>query len=139
MTRFVAARLAAALALAAAPGGVALAAGPFQEVPLPPPVHSSHTWSNLTLIAGAGLIGASFALSRRADESYDAYLLATDPDRIGDLYDRTITYDRLSSGSLLAGEAFLAAGVYFRFLTPPHGAHASLQLSPRRCGLSLGF
>jgi len=139
MTRFVAARLAAALALAAAPGGVALAAGPFQEVPLPPPLHTSHTWSNLTLIAGAGLIGASFALSRRADESYDAYLLATDPDRIGDLYDRTITYDRLSSGSLLAGEAFLAAGVYFRFLTPPHGAHASLQLSPRRCGLSLGF
>ena len=139
MTRFVAARLAAALALAAAPGGVALAAGPFQEVPLPPPVHTSHTWSNLTLIAGAGLIGASFALSRRADESYDAYLLATDPDRIGDLYDRTITYDRLSSGSLLAGEAFLAAGVYFRFLTPPHGAHASLQLTPRRCGLSLGF
>ena len=133
MTRFVAARLAAALALAAAPGGVALAAGPFQEVPLPPPVHTSHTWSNLTLIAGAGLIGASFALSRRADESYDAYLLATDPDRIGDLY------DRLSSGSLLAGEAFLAAGVYFRFLTPPHGAHASLQLTPRRCGLSLGF
>jgi len=139
MTRFVAARLAAALALAAAPGGVALAARLCQEVPLPPPVHSSHTWSNLTLIAGAGLIGASFALSRRADESYDAYLLATDPDRIGDLYDRTITYDRLSSGSLLAGEAFLAAGVYFRFLTPPHGAHASLQLTPRRCGLSLGF
>jgi len=139
MTGFVAAWLAAALALAAAPGGGAVAAGTFQEVPLPPPVRASHTWSNLSLIAGAGLIGASFALSRRADESYDAYLLATEPDRIGDLYDRTITYDRLSSGSLLAGEALLAAGVYFRFLTPPHGAHASLQLSPRRCALSLGF
>jgi len=139
MKRFVAARLAAALALTAAPGGGALAAGPFQEVPLPPPVHSSHTWSNLSLIAGAGLIGASFALSRRADEIYDDYLLATEPDRIGELYDRTITYDRLSSGSLLAGEALLAVGVYFRFLTPPHGARASLRLSPRRCALSLGF
>jgi hypothetical protein len=59
-----------------AAGARAQAAGAFPVIPLPAPVHVSHTWAYASLAAGAGLVGASFALAGRADDTYEA-LLAT--------------------------------------------------------------
>ncbi|HEY6866721.1 MAG TPA: hypothetical protein VI792_05650, partial [Candidatus Eisenbacteria bacterium] len=59
--------------------------------------------------------------------------------QITDLYDQTVTYDRLSSGSLLGGEALVLTGLYLRFLRPPKASRVGLALSPRTCALSLRF
>ena len=57
----------------------------------------------------------------QADQAYDAYLAAIEPDDITTLYDRTIRYDRLSSAALIGGNVLVATGLYLRFVhrTPP--------------------
>jgi len=122
-----------------AAGARAQAAGAFPEIPLPTPPRISHTWAYVSLAAGAGLVGASFALAGQADDIYAEYLNETDPAAIQRLYDRTTLYDRLSSGTLLGGEALLATGIYLRFLRGPNAARARLALGPRSCGVSLRF
>ncbi len=142
MGRLTAALLAAALSgsgIETAAGAPAPAASPFEEVPNAPPPRQSHLLAYATLGTGAALIGASFVFSHHADDLYAQYLGATDPNEITDLYDRTVTYDRLSSGSLLGGEVLVLTGLYLRFLHAPKTSRVSLGVGPRTCALSLRF
>jgi hypothetical protein len=113
-------------------------AKPFEQIPLATNYGSRHTLSNLAIIGGVALIGASFALGNAANDAYDAYLRETDPGQIDELYDRTVALDRGSSGSLLLGEALVCLGLYGRFLSHPTNALA-WRLEPGRCALSYRF
>src|SRR5882672_9100159 len=104
MKRLTAALLAASVScetLFPAARASAQAASPFPEVPLPSTSQGSHFGAYLSMIGGAGLIGASYVLGDRANDRYAEYLHATDPADITRLYDETVTLDRLSSGSLI--------------------------------------
>ena len=142
MNRLLATLLAAGLATAGletAACAPARAAEPFTELPMPATERQSHWLAYASLATGAGLIGASFALAHRARETYDDYLIATDPPRIAKLYDRTVDYDRLASGSLLTGEGLIVAGIYLRFLRSPPPQRVSLVLGTGACALSVRF
>lgn len=117
----------------------ARAAEPFAEVPLPAATHESHRLAYASLLTGVGLIGASFTLAHRAQDTYNDYLIATEPRRIQVLYDRTVLYDRFSSGSLLTGEALLVTGIYLRFLRSPAPQRVSVMLEAGACALSVRF
>jgi hypothetical protein len=117
----------------------AQAAAPFPEVELPLRPRGSYRAAYACKLTGAALMGASFGFADRANRNYAAYESETDPERIGDLYDRTVTYDRLSTGSLLAGEALIAGGLYLRFLRRSPAAPLRLALGPRCCAVSVLF
>jgi len=129
--------LGSSLLLLSAP--LARAAGPFPDVPIPPPPHHPHGWALASLAAGAGLIGASFTFADAANRRYDDYLHATDPARIERFYDRTVLLDRLSTGSLVSGEALIAVSIYVAFLRRAESPGLSLALAPSRCGISMRF
>jgi hypothetical protein len=137
------AALAAALLLAnllfPAARALAQAASPFPVVPIPSGQKQSHVGAYLTLLTGAGLVGASYVLADRANDRYAEYLSATDPGEITRLYDETVTLDRLSSGSLLTGEVLIATGLYLRFLRKPPTSRLDLTVSPTRCALAWRF
>jgi len=142
MRTLVAAALAAGLTCAAmqpAARALAQAADPFPDVPIPSPMRRSYTWAAVTLASGGALIGASFSFSDAANRRYGEYLRATDPGRIARLYDDAVTYDRLSTASLVTGEALIAGGLYLAFLRRPEAARLELVLEPGRCGLSLRY
>jgi hypothetical protein len=142
MMRPVALPAALLLAFAAtlpAAGAPAPAAGAFEHIPLDSPRQHGHAWAYVSLAAGAGLVGASFAFSRHADRIYDDYLGTTDPAEIDRLYDRTVRFDRLSTGALLSGEALIALGLYLRFLRRPPEARLSFELGPERCAATWRF
>jgi hypothetical protein len=116
----------------------AQAAGPFETVPMP--VRSStsgHRAAYLTIGAGLGLVGVSFALRRRANGRYAEYLAGTDPDEIVRLYGQTVSLDRWSAAALIGGELVVAGGVYLRFLRPT--SRVRLAVTPSRCAVSLRF
>ena len=115
------------------------AAGPFESVPLEAPVRVPHHLAYGSLLAGAGLAGLSFALTDRANRSYDRYLTATAPDEIGRLYDETVRLDRLSAAALLTGEALIATGVWLRFLRRAAPRRIALAVDASRCAVSLRF
>jgi hypothetical protein len=117
----------------------AQAADPFPVIPLKSSPQGNHLLAYGSLIAGAGLIGASFALAKKADQTYDDYLAATDPSTIQHLYDQTVHYDRLSSGALLSGEVLIAAGLYLRFLRRSPDSRLGFDLGPQRCAATLRF
>jgi hypothetical protein len=142
MRKLVAAVMAAGLAgsaLQPAARALAQAADPFPEVPVPAPPRRSYGWAAVTLASGATLIGSSFGFSDAANRRYGEYLRATDPGRISRLYDDAVTFDRLSTASLMAGEGLIAAGLYLAFLRRPETARLELVLAPARCGVSLRF
>lgn len=138
MTRTLAAMLAAIVVFGSGSAAVA-AEGPFAEVPLSAAPRASYRTAYFSLAVGAGLIGASFTFSRRANDAYDRYLAASDPAQILIHFDETERYDRWSSASLLTGEALIATGLYLRFLRPPPSARLSLSLDPGRCAVSYRF
>jgi protein-S-isoprenylcysteine O-methyltransferase Ste14 len=117
----------------------AWAVEPFEEVVLPSARPRSHTMAYGALLAGAGLMGTSFIWRDRANDRYDEYLIASDPEDITRLYDETRTLDRLSSGALIAGQVLLATGVYLRFIRHPVTDRVSILTSPTRCAVSLRF
>jgi hypothetical protein len=142
MKRRLATLLAAALActgLETAACVTARAAEPFVEFPMPAPVRHSYKLAYASLIAGGGLIGASFVIAGRADDIYQEYMSATEPDHISELYDRTVTYDRLARASLLAGEALIVTGIYLRFLRAAPPQRVGLVLGAGTCALSMRF
>jgi hypothetical protein len=142
MNRLTAVLLAACTALNAVPTAAraqAPAAAPFPQVPLGEARHASHTWAYVTIGTGAALVGGSFILSRRGDDAYRDYLASTDPDAIEPLFDRTLRYDRFSEAALLTGEAFLAAGIYLRYVRRPAPEGLGFALLPGRCVLSYRF
>jgi len=120
-----------ALATAAAPPETA--AGPFPIVPMPHPPSDRHRGAWVCLASGAGLVGASFLVHQRANQRYGEYLSSNDPSRLDDLYNQTVTLDRLSAASLLSGELLLAAGVYLRFLRAAPSSRLSLALEDGLC------
>ncbi len=117
----------------------ARAAKPFPEIPVGSDQKANHTWAYATMAAGAGMVVLSFALSSRADHVYHDYLLATDPDRIEDLYDESVRYDWAARGTLVGGELLIAAGLYLRFVRPLGSGRAALVVEPWRCALALRF
>ena len=117
----------------------AQAASPFPEVPLPEERRPSHRWAYATFAGGALLVGGSFVAASRADDAYERYLSATQPDEIERLYDRTVLHDRMSTGMLVGGELLMAAGIYLRFLRPSRASALSLNLGPGRCALAYRF
>jgi len=137
MVRRVAVLLAAILMLQSAVCPLVQAAGPFPEEILERPASRSHVWAYVSLAVGAGLVAGSFSLAEHGNDTYDDYLAATDSKRITDLYDRTQFYDRLASGSLIAGEVLIGTGLYLRFLRP--SAPIGLSLGPARCAVALRF
>jgi hypothetical protein len=112
---------------------------PFEVVPLEPPPNGTHRLAWASLLTGAGLVGLSFALTDRANRTYDDYLVATDPAQAEHLYDRTQRYDRLSAASLLTGEALVAAAVWLRFIRPRPASRVTLAAELDRCAVSLHF
>ncbi len=140
-------RWAAALMLAATATGVpnvaacaeARAADPFEVVPRPAPDGRSYRAAWACAITGVGLVAASFPLANLADRRYDDYLAETDPDRVDARWRATVRMDRLSSGSLLAGEALLASAVWLRFVHRSREPRATLVLLPDRCAIAVRF
>jgi len=126
-----------------AAGASAQAAHSFPEVPVTGNSQGSHGWAYATLLTGVALIGVSFPLSNHADDLYDQYLVATDPDEIERLYDETSRYDWYSRGALIGGELMVATGLYLRFLRHPKPAAKSASLglvvTPNRCALAWRF
>jgi hypothetical protein len=122
-----------------AAGAAAPAADPFAPVPIANPERRSHHWAYASLLAGAGLVGLSFAITDRANHVYGEYLSATDPAEVNRLYDETQRDDRWSAVSLLSGEVLFAAGIWLRFLHRPASKRVSLQAEPNRCAISLRF
>ena len=89
------------------------------EVTEPPPTGRSYTRAYVAMGTGLALTGLSFVLAETADQKYEEYLAETDPGRIEDIYQETLTADRLSAAALIAGQAALALGIYWRFLHHP--------------------
>ena len=117
----------------------AQAAEPFPVVPIETQSKRHHFFAYITMVSGAGLIGASFVYSKRADETYAEYLASTDPETIDALYDQTTRYDHLSQASLLTGEVLLVTGLYLRFIHHPSPKHVSLNVQPTRCWVACHF
>jgi hypothetical protein len=140
MKRVMAAWLAAIAVLGTFDPALAAAApGPFETVPIPPPPHRPHRLAYVCLTTGVGLVGASFAFSARANRAYDHYLVAAVPSEIERHFDESVRNDHWASGSLLGGEALVAAGLYLRFLRRPGRSGVEVSLDGRRCALSLRF
>lgn len=117
----------------------AQAAESFPVVPLETLDRRHHAWAYVTLAAGAGLVGLSFAFSGDADDAYAAYLASTDQAEIQRLYDLAVRNDHRAQASLLTGEALLAAGLYLRFVRRAGPRRVSLLVHPSRCALSFRF
>lgn len=140
-------RWTAALLLAGAVAGLpgsaacarAQAADSFEVVPRPRPEGRPQRAAWACAIAGAGLIAASFPLSDLADRRYADYLAETDPTVVGERYAAVRRADRMSSASLLAGEALLVTAVWLRFVRRPGSPRASLLVLPDRCAVRLRF
>jgi hypothetical protein len=105
---------------------------------LRPPARS-HKWAYTAMVGGAALIGASFYFHSRADDAYDDYLAATDPETIERHYDDAARWDTVSRASLTTGEVLLATGLYLRFVRRPAASRTSVILSPNRCALAVNF
>jgi hypothetical protein len=117
----------------------AQAAVPFPVVNTTPPPAPSHALANTAIAVGVCLIGSSFVLEHQADQAYDAYLVAIDPDEITTLYDRTVTYDRLSAAALIGGNVLVASGLVMRFVHRSPPEHLRLSLGLNRCDVSYRF
>jgi hypothetical protein len=122
-------RAAWALLLLAGAAHVAAAADP--ELPSPEP---NYTKAYIAAGAGIALTGLSFWLAEEADRAYQDYETGSDPDGIQSDYDRTVRLDKLSAATLIVGQAGIALGIYWRFLSKPKGtalAAPSPRSSPR--------
>jgi hypothetical protein len=136
----------AALILAAVTSGVFPATAAAQPPAASPfPVvqveerRPSYIGAYLVMAAGAALIGGSFVLAERADDTYDRYLVETDEAAIEELYDQTILYDRMARGTLIGGEGLVAYGLYLRFVRRPASRRVGLLVTPTRCALAVRF
>lgn len=129
----------ASLLILEAASAHAPAAFAFEVVPRMQAVHRSHRVAWACALTGAGLVGASFPLAASANNRYRAYLSETSPDAIPGRWGASVRADHLASGSLLAGEALLAAGIWLRFIHRSGEPRVALDLGPARCALSCRF
>ncbi len=140
--RALAALLAASIllpSLATAARATAQAAEPFPAVTAEARRPTSYRWAYAALLGGAGLVGASFVITDRANRAYADYLAATEPADVTRLYGDAQRLDRWSAASLLTGEALFATGIWLRFLHRPALKRVSLAVEPTRCAVSLRF
>jgi len=137
------------LALAVSPAA-AQVAPPFEVIPQGPQDHESHRLAWAVAATGAALIAGSFPLADEAYRRYARYLAETDVARIDERFQATARMDRLASGSMLAGEVFVASAVWLRFLHPPRKPrHLTFMAEPDldpgcgprglRCAVALRF
>ena len=63
---------------------------------------------------GLALTGLSFWLADEADVAYDEYLAGSDPVAFQEDFERAERLDRLSTASVLVGQAGLALAIYWR-------------------------
>jgi hypothetical protein len=117
----------------------AQAAAPFPVLDTAPPPARSNALANSAIVTGVVLIGSSFVFEHQADQAYDAYLAASEPNDITTLYDRTVKYDRLSAATLIGGNVLVATGLFLRFVHRPPPERLRLALGPNRCALSCVF
>jgi hypothetical protein len=106
----------------------------------PPPPAVSYTRAYVALGVGAALTLGSFLLANEADNAYQRYLDETDPALLEGHYDDAQRYDHLATATLIAGQAALLLGVYWRFVHPARKpGDVSLQpiLGPDHAGLAL--
>jgi hypothetical protein len=120
-------------------GAHAQTVAPFPQVPLGQPAPRSHAWAYVSIAVGVGMVGSSFLIADLADDTYEDYLSATEPQRIEELYDRTLRLDAFSRAALLGGEALIGTGLYLRFVRRPHRAPIGLSLAPHRCAITVLF
>lgn len=118
---------------------LAQAASPFPVIDVTPPKPPPHRLAGAAIITGVGLIAASFALEHEADKSYANYLSASDPETITTLYNRTVSYDRLSAASLITGNVLIATGLALRFLHSSPTSKVQVALEPGRCAVTCRF
>jgi hypothetical protein len=125
--RFARALLLAALLLQPRPGPAA--AGDASS-PEPPSFLSRHR--RILLIAtgaGAAATGIAAIASRHAaNERYDEYQLAADPERIAALYDETAELDNRAAVLFVASEVLFVSALYLGFFVEP--APAALRADP---------
>jgi len=100
---------------------------------------TQHWLGDLCIVTGIALIATSFELQGHANARYDDYLAATDPPEISRLYEETVALDRWSSGTLIGGQAFVAGGLYLRFLRRPSPQRVAFSVGPSRCAVSYHF
>jgi len=84
-----------------------------------PATHPSYKRAYIAMGAGAALTGLSFVLAEQADRDYEDYLTETDPALLEDAYQKAKKKDRLAAAALIAGQAGLVLGIYWRFLHHP--------------------
>lgn len=128
-------------AAAPAPAVPARAATPaaFPQQTFDVAARHGHRLAYVAIVTGAALVGASFAITRHADQVYNHYLTVTTPEDAERLYDSTRRWDQLSTATLLTGEGLLVAGLWFRFLGHDAMHPMSVGLTPAGCALSLSF
>jgi hypothetical protein len=114
-------------------------APPFERIRVPQPEKKSYIGSYLTMATGLGLVIAAFPLRDHADEAYEQYLTATEPDEIESFYDEATRYDNFATASMLTGEALLVLGIYLRFLREPAPGRLGFRCNHERVALSLKF
>ena len=114
----------------AATAQVATAQGSAAADPELPSPEPNYTKAYVAAGAGVVLTGLSFWLAEEADRAYQDYETASDPDGIQSDYDRTVRLDKLSAASLIAGQAGIALGIYWRFLQKPASSGFSASRTP---------
>ncbi len=88
----------------------------------------SYTRAYVALGAGVALTLGSFLLAESADRAYESYLEETDTAAIEEAYDDAGRLDNLAAAALIAGNAALVLGLYWRFIQRPK-SDANLQRS----------
>jgi hypothetical protein len=76
----------------------------------------NYTKAYVSMGLGVVLTIGSFVVAEQADQAYEDYQQGTDPDAIESDYDRAVTLDKVATASLIAGQAALVLGIYWRFV-----------------------
>jgi len=95
----------------------------------------NYTKAYVSMGLGVVLTVGSFVIAEQADQAYEDYRSGTDPGAIESDYDRAVTLDKVATASLIAGQAALVLGIYWRFIkrkpgSASAGASASADPAP---------
>ena len=104
--------------------------------PSAPPSFLSRHRRSLLIATGAGAAAtgvAALVLRRQANEKYEAYQEAADPERIAALYDETTSLDNQAAACFIASEVLFVTALYLGFFVEP----ARVRLEPVPAGLAL--
>ena len=125
-----------ALALVVPPDALADSGEDTSLAPSAPPSFLSRHRRSLLIATGAGAAAtgvAALVLRRQANEKYEAYQEAADPERIAALYDETTSLDNQAAACFIASEVLFVTALYLGFFVEP----ARVRLEPVPAGLAL--